>query len=394
MVPEGGYDKDKWFTQLQDMAGLPSKIKSLRKDIGLTKSNAMDMMKKAGVGKLSRIGMYPFLKKGGKIPRYQAQDRNIAEDTEYTMDDLRGTEMLSGLDEPGQYQIDFVNYVNTGLGGEKLGQGVTKAEAVRKQHLKKKIEAFNKMDHGAMAPGWIPPKQASDTEIPWKDISQGILGATATAPIWHNIKQSKEPIDYYEGFVNPYMGQMQDSLGEMGRLTGEAETALKTPRFYDPRAELVAAQRRKEGAMQAASDASGGSARFALQNRANAQLANEYDQILTKAQNTNAQWNDPRARVQGLMGLAGAYGQQGRMGYGLGQDMGAERFKVWDYAQRAEAARRAHGTQAAMDTSEWAQTQQQIGNQKSMDQLSVEQMSYLLDNFEWRDGGWKPKTQQ
>ena len=144
--------------------------------------------------------------------------------------------------------------------------------------------------------------------------------------------------------------------------------------------------------MQAASDASGGSARFALQNRANAQLANEYDQILTKTQNLNTQWNDPEAKAQGLMGLAGAYGQQGSMRYGLGQDIGTERWRVFDWAQKAEAVRRKYGTQAAMDISEWAQIQQQMGNQKAMDELSVEQLNYLLDNFKWKDGRWQPKT--
>ena len=82
------------------------------------------------------------------------------------------------------------------------------------------------------------------------------------------------------------------------------------------------------------------------------------------------------------------------MGYGMGQDIGAERWKMFDWAQRAEAARRAFGTQAAMDTSEWAQTQQNILNQKAMDKLSIEQINSILDNFEWKDGGFKPKNQQ
>jgi len=64
---------------------------------------------------------------------------------------------------------------------------------------------------------------------------------------------------------------------------------------------------------------------------------------------------------------------------------------MFDWAQRAEATRRAFATQAAMDTSEWAQIQQQIGNQKQMDQLSIEQQSYLADNFDWEKvgGEWK-----
>lgn len=122
-----------------------------------------------------------YAKKGGCLPMYQAANNKIGEFTgEFTMKDLRGTEMLSGLDEPGQYQIDFVNYINTGIGGDKLGQGLKKAEAMRQHHLKKKIEyhnkrdhgildtdpnnpqnkiaKYNQMDHGFLEPGWTPPK--------------------------------------------------------------------------------------------------------------------------------------------------------------------------------------------------------------------------------------------
>ena len=117
---------------------------------------------------LSDVSPIRYNQKGGPLPYYQAADSKIGEFTgEFTMDDLRGTEMLSGLDEPGQYQIDFVNYVNTGIGGDKLGQGLKKAEAMRQHHLKKKIEYHNKRDHGFLEPGWTPPKyQAANTSLP------------------------------------------------------------------------------------------------------------------------------------------------------------------------------------------------------------------------------------
>jgi len=242
---------------------------------------------------------------------------------------------------------------------------------------------------GGYIPEPLPSYQAKDSKIPWGQMANIGLGAAATAPIWRNIQMSQEPIDYYKAFENPYRGAMEQGLEDMGRLTGEAEEAMRN-RAYNPRAELVAANRRKDAAMQNTRDASGGSARFALQNRARAQQAADTDQILTKAQNINSQSEAQKA--QGLAGLAGAYGNMGRMQYGLGQDLGAERWKEFDYAQRAEAARRGFGTQATMDTSEWAQTQQEMLGQRTMDKLSVSQMSYLLDNFEWKDGKWVSKT--
>ena len=74
---------------------------------------------------------------------------------------------------------------------------------------------------------------------------------------------SQQDIDYYKAFVNPYTRNVGEDIEEMRRLTGEAEEAIKTPRYYNPRAELVAANRRKDAAMQSSRDASGGSARFA-----------------------------------------------------------------------------------------------------------------------------------
>ena len=123
---------------------------------------------------------------------------------------------------------------------------------------------------------------------------------------------------------------------------------------------------------------------------ASGRLAGETGDVLTKGQNIEQQWNDPRARGQALAGLGGLYGNMGRMGYGMGQDIGAERWKAFDWKERSEAARRGYGTQATMDLSEWAQTQQQMGSQKEMDQLSVKQQSYLADNFDWKkvNGEW------
>ena len=276
MVPEGGYSEDKWMSQLGGMASMPGKIKALRKDMGLTRSNALDMMKKAGVGAITRTVMSPFLQKGG--------------------------------------------------------------------------------------------------EVPWGEISQGALGAIGTAPIWRNMQQAGEPVTEYQPFTNPYTGYLQENMGRMGDLAGQAEEAIKTDRAYDTSPELVKAKQRYGAAMQNAENASG-SARFALQNMASSRLASETGDIITKGRNIEQQWNNPMARGQALAGLGGLYGNMGRIGYGMGQDIGAERAKAFDWRERSEAARRAHGTQATMDLSEWAQVQQKRGNQKEMDQLSMEQQS-------------------
>ena len=53
----------------------------------------------------------------------------------YTVDDLMGSEVLPMGSEITPEIQNFIDYVNTGEGGDKLGQGLGKAEAVRKNYL-------------------------------------------------------------------------------------------------------------------------------------------------------------------------------------------------------------------------------------------------------------------
>ena len=54
----------------------------------------------------------------------------------FVYEDLRGSDILPGGTEPTQSTHDFVKYVNTGKGGEKLGQGIGFAKAYRSRYLK------------------------------------------------------------------------------------------------------------------------------------------------------------------------------------------------------------------------------------------------------------------
>ena len=219
------------------------------------------------------------------------------------------------------------------------------------------------------------------------------LAALGLAPTVGNLVMGQMPRDYYPGFTNPYADQFARDLGDMRGLLGEAEEGLDTPRFYNPRPELVAAKSRRDAGMENAASASGGAARFALQNRANAQLAKETDQILTKAQNINAQWNDPRQKAQALAGLAGAYGQIGQLGYGAGRDVMSERAKKWDIDKRTDATARAFTGAGLSQLGQWAQLQQQMENQYDIDS---ERSNLLKDMFDYgyTPWGWKynPRT--
>jgi len=220
-----------------------------------------------------------------------------------------------------------------------------------------------------------------------------LYSALGLAPTLGNLYMGMQDRDYYPGFKNPYADQLGRDLGDMRGLLADSETELMKDRFYDPRHELVKARHRYNTGMQNASDASGGSARFALQNRAQGQLASDTDQILTKARNINAQWNDPARKAQGLMGLAGAYGQVGQMGYGVGRDVQAEQAKKWDLDARTDATARAFTGAGLSQLGQWAQYQQQMENQYNIDS---ERSHLLKDMFDYgyTPEGWKynPKT--
>lgn len=350
-------------------------IRNIRKELDLSKSDVKDLMEKGGVNWLTRNAISSVLKGGGYIPE--------------PLPNYRKGGGLSRKKDYGSKKKPYPS-VSSGnfAGGGRSYPIPTRADAVDALRL---AGMHGRSDVKAKVYKKYPglKKKQEGGEIPWGDISQGVLGAIGTAPIWRNMQQAGEPVTEYEPFINPYTGYLQENIGRMGDLAGQAEEAIKTDRAYDTRPELVKAKQRYEAAMQNAQNASG-SARFALQNMASGKLAGETGDVITKGQNIEQQWNDPRARGQALAGLGGLYGNMGRMGYGMGEDIGAERWKAFDWKERSEAARRGYGTQAAMDLSEWAQTQQQMGSQKEMDQLSVEQQSYLADNFDWKqiNGKW------
>jgi len=231
--------------------------------------------------------------------------------------------------------------------------------------------------------------------IPERDRQQNpALSALGLAPTIGNLYMGAQDRDYYPGFTNPYADQLGRDLGDMRGLLADSETELMKDRFYDPRHELVKARHRYNTGMQNASDASGGSARFALQNRAQGQLASDTDQILTKARNINAQWNDPARKAQGLMGLAGAYGQVGQMGYGVGRDVQAEQAKKWDLDARTDATSRAFTGAGLSQLGQWAQLQQQMGNQYDIDSERSKLLSSMYPNYGYTGSGWKfdPQT--
>lgn len=373
---------------LGNFANSMSTIRKIRKDLDLSKSDIKDLMEKGGVNWLTRNAISTVLKGGGYIP-----------------EPLSNYKKGGGLSRAKDYGSKKKPYpsVSAGnfAGGGRSYPIPTRADAVDalrlagmhgRSDVKSKVYAkypgLKKKQEG----GKLPQYQEGESEIPWGDISQGVLGALGTAPIWRNLQLAGEPITEYEPFRNPYTAYLQQNIGRMGALARDAEEAIKTDRAYDMRPELVKAKQRYAASMRNAENASG-SARFALQNMASSKLASETGDILTKGQNIEQQWNDPRARGQALVGLGGLYGNMGRMGYGIGRDVGTERAKAFDWRERAEAARRGYGTQAAMDLSEWAQIQQQMGNQQNMDELSVKQMENFMENFKWDKaaGTWVPR---
>ena len=376
MMPQQGMEQG----MMPQQGGMPQ---------GQPSPEEMAMMQQQQMPMPQQQGMSPY-QQGGYLPQYQSSDATTPVDAQ--TGNLPGYKGGGGLSRKKDYGSKKKPYpsVSSGnfAGGGRSYPIPTRADAVdalRLAGLHGRSDVKSKVY--AKYPGL--KKKQEGGEIPWGEVSQGVLGAIGTAPIWRNMQQAGEPVTEYEPFINPYTGYLQENIGRMGDLAGQAEEAIKTDRAYDTRPELVKAKQRYGAAMQNAQNASG-SARFALQNMASGRLAGETGDVLTKGQNIEQQWNDPRARGQALAGLGGLYGNMGRMGYGMGQDIGAERWKAFDWKERSEAARRGYGTQATMDLSEWAQTQQQMGSQKEMDQLSVKQQSYLADNFDWKkvNGEW------
>jgi len=60
----------------------------------------------------------------------------ISHSRPFVYEDLRGTDILPKGTKPTQSTHDFVKYVNTGEGADKLGQGLGFAKAYRNKYLK------------------------------------------------------------------------------------------------------------------------------------------------------------------------------------------------------------------------------------------------------------------
>lgn len=212
------------------------------------------------------------------------------------------------------------------------------------------------------------------------------------APVLGNLWMGAQEKDYYPGYYSP---QAPLDLGESEALLAKAEGAIDTPRFYDPREELVRAKQRESVRMRNAENAQG-SARFALQNMATSKLADETGDILTKTQNINQGWNDPSRRAQQYLGLAGAYGNLESKRHGAlqrGYDARTDELRrKWDLDARTDAVSRGYTGAGLSQMSQWAQIQQQMSNQQDMDELRTNQLAAMYGNYDWTGTEWTPKT--
>lgn len=232
-----------------------------------------------------------------------------------------------------------------------------------------------------------PPKPNALEPAARSRMQDPALSALGLAPTLGNLYMAGQKRDYYPGF---YPKQAPMDFGQTESLLGEARDRMSEGPMYNPRPELVKAEQARKAQMANAQNASG-SARFALQNMAEGQKSARTSQILGHAQNVNAQ--NERAKAQGLMGLAGAYGNLTTQRYGAQQRaldaINAEQKQKWDLDARTDATSRAFAGAGLSQLGQWAQLQQQMGNQYDVDSERSKLLGSMYSNYGYTPQGWE-----
>ena len=232
-----------------------------------------------------------------------------------------------------------------------------------------------------------PPKPNALEPAARSRMQDPALSALGLAPTLGNLYMAAQKRDYYPGF---YPKQAPMDFGQTESLLGEARDRMSEGPMYNPRPELVKAEQARKAQMANAQNASG-SARFALQNMAEGQKSARTSQILGHAQNVNAQ--NERAKAQGLMGLAGAYGNLTTQRYGAQQRaldaINAEQRRKWDLDARTDATSRAFAGAGLSQLGQWAQLQQQMGNQYDVDSERSKLLGSMYSNYGYTPQGWE-----
>lgn len=172
----------------------------------------------------------------------------------------------------------------------------------------------------------------------FQDVQRGAEQAGQFANIAYNLKQGREPVDYYKGQFNP---EYAKSIGLMSDREYDAEPQLQEARnTFDKTKDLI-------------QDMSGGSSALALAGIGGAQIRrdNAMQRILANKNNADNQYSAEEARFRGNMGSER-----------MREDIQVELNRL-----KADAAKEAFNAQAAEDVSRLSQTKMKERGQKSRD---------------------------
>jgi len=212
----------------------------------------------------------------------------------------------------------------------------------------------------------------------WNKILQGgtklVTGygkGTADLDALKYANPSGGPIEYAEGRQNPMGMAYMQRLKEAEGMQNDAWAKSQERRDYKVRPELVAANREYEQNKTAAQHASG-PMRHLLTQSANARLNDKRGAIRTKEQNTEAQWNDPRAQAQMMASISGQRGALGAQYGGIGSEMNANFNQMQNSKLMTDAAYRGLLSADYVNSMNFQANQQQMNNQAIRDQQALE----------------------